>query len=57
MGGKTSDLPGFNTASGVHYLSSSEVDAARMWKQNFNNGDNDMSFKTQDNYVRCMRRY
>lgn len=56
MGGKTADLTGFVTTAASYYIGASEFAADRIWKQSFNNGDNDNGYKYQSFYVRCMRR-
>ncbi len=57
MGGKTSELTGFVTTAGTNYLTSTgTTSSGQIWRQDFNNGDNDISHKNLLNYVRCMRR-
>ena len=56
MGGKTSELIDFKTTSGSFYLSSSEQSNSRIYRHGFYDGENDSGFKSQDNYVRCVRR-
>lgn len=49
-------MSGCNALTANNYWSSTEIDASNAWRQNFNTGNQNSNNKTNNNYVRAVRK-